>query len=87
MNKSFCFKNHKITLEKGDCCYIFSDGYADQSGGPDNEKFYYQPFRELLTAISTLPMKAQQERLKTTLSDWKGSKGQVDDILVIGFRV
>ncbi len=86
-DKSFSFANHKIMLEKGDCLYIFSDGFADQSGGPDNEKFYYQPFRELLIEISHLSMEEQKKKLQTVFSEWKGSKDQIDDMLVIGLRV
>ena len=29
------FTNHEISLKKGDIIYIFSDGYADQFGGPN----------------------------------------------------
>ncbi len=81
------FTNHKIKLEKGDCIYIFSDGFADQKGGPQNQKFYYQPFRELLTEISTLSMKKQEEKLEQVIYQWKGEKEQIDDMLVIGVRI
>ncbi|MES2396569.1 MAG: tetratricopeptide repeat protein [Bacteroidota bacterium] len=81
------FSNYKIKIEKGDCLYAFSDGYADQFGGPDNEKFYYHPFRELLTAISQESMEEQGEKLEKVISEWKGHKAQIDDILVVGVRV
>jgi len=87
LSKSDQFINHKIKLEKGDCLYIFSDGYADQKGGPQNIKFFYQPFRELLIAIHQLSMEEQKEQLEKVISDWKGDRGQIDDMLVIGVRV
>ena len=87
LEKSFRFTNHKISLEKGDCLYIFSDGFADQKGGPANEKFYYQPFRELLVEIHQLNMEEQQQKLQHVFSEWKGNRGQIDDMLVIGVRV
>ena len=87
LEKSFQFTNHIITLEKGDCCYIFTDGFVDQKGGPDNEKFYYQPFRELLVEIHTLSMEDQKQKLEKVFSEWKGNRDQIDDMLVIGFRV
>lgn len=87
LEKSFAFTHHSIKLEKGDCCYIFTDGFIDQFGGPDNEKFYYQPFRELLVKIHQLSMEEQKHRLENVFSEWKGNKSQIDDVLVMGFRV
>ena len=86
-SKSGSFSNHKIKLEKGDCLYIFSDGYADQKGGPYNEKIFYQPFRELIINIHLLPMDDQQERLEKVISEWKGDQEQIDDMLVIGVKI
>ena len=81
------FTNHKIQLEKGDCIYIFSDGYADQKGGAYNQKFFYNPFKQLLIDINTKTIKDQEKELNTIINTWKGEKEQIDDILVIGIRV
>lgn len=81
------FINHKIKLEKGDCFYIFSDGFADQKGGPGNQKFYYQPFRQLLVDIHHQSMKKQEQKLEQVIYDWKGEREQIDDMLVIGVRI
>lgn len=86
MAKSDHFLNNVIPLEKGDCVYVFSDGYADQKGGPDNEKFFYQPFRELLIKIHNLSMLDQKQILEKVISEWKGDNGQIDDMLVIGVK-
>ena len=81
------FINHKIKLEKGDCIYIFSDGYADQYGGKNNQKLFYQPFRELLVEIHQLSMEKQKKKLEKVIADWKGEREQTDDMLVIGVRI
>jgi len=81
------FTSHEIKLKKGDVYYIFSDGYPDQFGGPDNRKFFAKRFRELLHEIHKKPMTEQKEILDKTIEDWKGDKEQIDDILVIGIRV
>ena len=81
------FTNHKIQLEKGDQIYIFSDGYADQFGGPRGKKFMYKRFRELLIANSRKDLTIQKDLLKEALFDWMKNEEQVDDILVIGVRV
>jgi len=81
------FKSTVVEMRKGDTFYLFSDGYADQFGGPENKKFMFRRFEQLLKDISHLPAGEQKERLKTTLSDWKGENEQVDDILVIGIKI
>jgi phosphoserine phosphatase RsbU/P len=81
------FTNHEFELKKGDIFYIFSDGYADQFGGPDGRKFMYKPFRELLMKIHKEPMERQKEILYETLTQWRGDEVQVDDIIVIGIRI
>jgi phosphoserine phosphatase RsbU/P len=81
------FANNEIKLVDGDMIYLFSDGYADQFGGPENKKFFTKRFEQLLFDIHNEPLDQQKELLKTTLYDWMGNNDQVDDILVIGIRV
>ncbi|MFH1004998.1 MAG: two-component regulator propeller domain-containing protein [Bacteroidota bacterium] len=80
------FTEHSIEIKKNDIIYIFSDGYADQIGGPDKKKFFYGHFKELLQSIHTLPMDEQKKKLDDTITQWMGEKEQVDDITVIGVR-
>jgi serine phosphatase RsbU (regulator of sigma subunit) len=80
------FTNHSLQLKPGDTVYIFSDGYPDQFGGPDNKKFKYGPFRELLIDISDRSMEAQRKELESVMKEWKGDEPQVDDILIFGIR-
>ncbi|MBL7962818.1 MAG: SpoIIE family protein phosphatase [Flavobacteriales bacterium] len=77
---------HRIQLEPGDAVYIFSDGYADQFGGPKGKKFLYRRFRDLLLRIHASPMDRQKGLLQEALGEWKGAHEQVDDILVMGMR-
>jgi len=81
------FKNQVIDLEKGDCIYFFTDGYADQFGGPHGKKFKYKQLQQLILSIAELPMKEQIALLERKLDEWKGPLEQVDDILLFGFRV
>ncbi|HLO57569.1 MAG TPA: SpoIIE family protein phosphatase [Bacteroidales bacterium] len=84
--EELCFTSHLFELQPGDAIYLFTDGFADQFGGPSNSKFKYKPFRELLTEISHLPMPEQKVRLETAFNEWKGNLQQLDDVLVLGFR-
>jgi serine phosphatase RsbU (regulator of sigma subunit) len=81
------FTNHKIQLQKGDCVYIFSDGYADQFGGPNGKKFMANHFRDLLLDVHKHPIDKQRDILNKTIEEWRGPLDQVDDILVIGLKI
>ena len=78
------FTNNELDIRDGDVVYIFSDGYADQFGGPDNRKFLSKRFRDMLLDIHKRPAREQRDILDQTIEDWKGQYSQVDDILVIG---
>lgn len=88
------FTNTSIPLQKGDCLYLFTDGFADQFGGehleggkPGGKKYMYKRFKELLVEISHEPMSKQKQLLSTAFDSWKGPLEQVDDVLVIGIRI
>ncbi len=80
------FTLHTIDLKKGDSFYIFSDGYADQFGGPDQRKFMSKQLKEVLVSISHMPMIDQGARLSELFTEWQGDSPQVDDVTVIGVR-
>ena len=82
------FTNHEILLNKGDCFYIFSDGYADQFGGDKGKKYKYKKFRELLAAMNDKPMEEQKEIINSEIVNWmEGEYEQIDDMCIIGVRV
>ena len=81
------YTNHTVQLETGDTAYIFSDGYADQFGGPKNKKFKYRQLKDIILSVQDKPMKKQGEILKNTLVQWQGQEDQIDDILVMGIKV
>ena len=80
------FTNIDFEIKKGDLIYMFSDGYADQFGGPKNKKFRYNQFQELLLKIHNEPLGKQKEILERTILTWKGKNDQVDDMLIMGIR-
>lgn len=81
------YTNHSFQLKKGDCVYLFSDGYADQFGGPKGKKFKYNQLKELLHKNYLLPIEEQKEQLAKAFDSWKGDLEQVDDVVIIGVRV
>lgn len=81
------FTNHKLELEKGAMVYLFSDGYADQFGGPQGKKFKYKPFQDLLVRYNTISLAEQKHKLNDSFETWRGNLEQIDDVCVIGVRV
>jgi serine phosphatase RsbU (regulator of sigma subunit) len=81
------YTNHTVQLKKDDCVYLFSDGYADQFGGPKGKKFMYKQLRDTLLAVNEKSMKEQKEILSAVFHKWKNKEEQVDDVLLIGVRV
>jgi serine phosphatase RsbU (regulator of sigma subunit) len=81
------FSNYSLQMEDHDVIYMFSDGYADQFGGPEGKKFKYRRFRHLLMSIHHLPMEEQHNKLEENIREWMGvNHDQIDDLMVIGIR-
>ena len=80
------FNDQEIKLLPGDIIYLFSDGYADQFGGPKGKKLKYRPFKELLISYSGKEMVEQGILLDKEFEQWKGDLEQIDDVVIIGLK-
>jgi sigma-B regulation protein RsbU (phosphoserine phosphatase) len=78
------FAMQEVKVKKGDMMYLFTDGYADQFGGPAGQKFRYNQFQELILKASSFPIKQQEKLFESTLRKWQGKIEQLDDILILG---
>jgi len=81
------FNKKQIGINSGDIVYLFTDGYADQFGGPKGKKFKYKQLKEYLIEIAPLSIENQKTKIEQTFNDWKGINEQVDDVLVIGVKI
>jgi serine phosphatase RsbU (regulator of sigma subunit) len=81
------FTNYEINVQKGDAIYIFSDGFADQFGGPKGSKYMKYNLKKLLSEICTKPMAEQRIILEDEFKKWKGSANQIDDVTILGVRI
>jgi len=84
--KTDSFKLETLNIEHG-ILYLYTDGYADQFGGPRRKKFMYKQFASLLLSIQDKSMDEQKRFLDKTIEEWKGGLEQIDDILVIGLKI
>jgi serine phosphatase RsbU (regulator of sigma subunit) len=81
------FSSRDIEISKNDMIYMFTDGFPDQFGGPAGKKFKYRPFKKLLIDLHQRSMKDQHNVLRETFNSWLGDHEQVDDVLLLGFKI
>lgn len=81
------FLLREIELLQGDVLYTFTDGLADQFGGPKGKKFKYKQFEDILLTVHKKPMRDQLMDLNQAFETWKGDLEQVDDICVLGIKI
>ena len=80
------FQTKTIPVLTGDQIYMFSDGYADQFGGPEGKKFKYKTLKQLLLDVRQEPMHKQKKILQERFETWKGEFEQIDDVVLLGVR-
>jgi phosphoserine phosphatase RsbU/P len=81
------FTTHEIQLEANDWIILFSDGYADQFGGPKNKKYKYATFKDFIQAHKNKTGVELKNSLKEEFEVWKGLHEQTDDVCVMGIQI
>ena len=81
------FITHELEYSSETTFYLFTDGFADQFGGPKGKKFMYKQFENLLLSIAKKPMHEQKSILNDAFINWKNDLEQVDDVCVIGIKI
>lgn len=81
------FTKHSLVLNEGDKLYLYTDGYADQFGGPKEKKFMYKQLNDLLLHTAELSFGEQQIVLQNKFNAWRGDREQVDDVCIIGLSL
>lgn len=85
--RAFPFTLREYQLQKGDTLYLFTDGYADQFGGPKGKKLKFANLQKLLQSMHNIPMQQQKQQLTDAFENWRGNLEQIDDVCVIGVRL
>ncbi len=81
------FHSQTTQLQLGDKIYLYSDGYADQFGGPLGKKYKSATFKKFLLDIYEESLEVQLTLLENEHDNWKGEQEQVDDICAMGISI
>ncbi len=81
------FEQHVLPIDPDAFYYLASDGYTDQFGGPEGKKFMRKRLLNLMARTGSESGDIQKEIFMTSLKEWKGNRRQIDDILVLGFKL
>lgn len=81
------FEDHIIELDKNDSFYLYTDGFADQFGGPKGKKFKQKQLVDELVNMNAIDFAEQKNILEKKYDEWKGNLEQIDDITLIGFKI
>ncbi len=81
------FSQQKLPMHGIKMIYMASDGFADQFGGANARKYLRKNLKKLLLNIHSKPFREQAQILEKEFYSWKGKEQQIDDVLVMGFKL
>ena len=87
VRKQAPFVESEIDISNVSSVYLFSDGYQDQFGGAEEEKFMKSTFRDLIDNNKIESFETQLNILTNRIDGWRGNLEQTDDMLVIGVKL
>ena len=83
----FKFHDQFLTVEEGLRCYLHTDGFIHQNGGPSGFPLGKIRMMAQLKCIVLESMDEQARELEALLESWRSGVGQRDDITFLGFRL
>jgi PAS domain S-box-containing protein len=83
------FQNYQtnfLTVEKNDQLFLFTDGFQDQFGGPNDKKYSFRRLLEVFEDGIDRPLSDQKSALEHEFKNWIGFADQTDDLTIISVR-
>lgn len=74
-------------LHPGDSIYMSSDGFSDQFGGEEGNKYTGGALKRFIEKILDEPLYIQQKLLEEEYNRWKTGYEQIDDVIIMGIRI
>ncbi len=80
--EKFQYKNDKITLEKGDMLFTFTDGVTEAMN-KDGEQFGEKRLEELLRTCGKKTSQETIDTVRAAVAEWAGETEQSDDVTML----
>ncbi len=80
------FTTKTLEIQEGDCLYLFTDGFVDQFGGPEDKRFGSKRLKNLIRKYHNESMRIQRAKFNLEWKEWRGDGEQIDDVTMIGIR-
>lgn len=80
------FQTNYTTFDNDDQLILFTDGFQDQFGGPNDKKYSFRRLLELFDEAIHEPLGRQKEIIEEEFDNWIGHGEQTDDLTVISLR-
>ena len=80
------FKNNQLSFSEEDWVFMYSDGYFDQLSERNMTSLGMEKFKDILKECISTEMD-KKEFLLQEFNAWKGDFPQIDDLLVMGFKL
>jgi len=80
------FDLHQIDIKPNTTYFLATDGYIEQSGGPDSYMLGWKKYKSIL-AEAKEDLAVVKEKLMNQFDQYRGDREQMDDVLVVGFRL
>jgi sigma-B regulation protein RsbU (phosphoserine phosphatase) len=81
------YTNHTISIKGDEFFYLASDGYMSQLGGENEFPLGKKKFVQSILQNSNLSADEQVAKLEENFETYRKTNEQIDDMLVIGFKV
>jgi len=81
------FHTQVIPFLKNDIFYMNSDGFPDQFGGENFEKYYISNLKKYYLSIHRKPLNIQKSLLIREFEKFKGENTQIDDVSILGIKI
>lgn len=81
------FEETTVAVKEGTHIYLYTDGYIDQFGSENDERFSSTRFEDMILEMQSMDMAEQYMTVSRRIDAWKGTLPQIDDMLVVGIKL